>query len=584
MNREQFISMFFKPNGQMAVPPKHPMSDKWKEAYDDIAPHYYGRIPPNVKENLPNESEELFKYREKTYEAVTKMTVIKAIVARMRVFRHAKSKTVFASKEGEEVINAFRQQNKGVFEYVFQDVYSQRVIDPNGWAVVEPAVYPDEDIQVANMQKSVGAKISLVKSGRIVDFGTYHLVYTVPQNKNKIVYTVVTDEFFGYIRKANDKYEVIVRYQHMLGFLPACVLGGYEMQDDNDTNTEGTMFYQTDLCAAVPFLNYASLLFSQKQAVTVNIMYPTTVVNGETCQDCNGHRYMIDPNCNGGNCPPVACKTCNGEGTVIARSALRGIQVKKPPQGVTEGERLASMAVDPIRFIEPPTGSISVIIAEYKEELAKAEEALSINARKEFAESGEAKRVGMEDSYMQLDRVASYLYPVLLNRILMSIQGLSKPFLRAGGTEWPSITCEAPTSFEIATTAQAMERFTSFMSSSAPLPLREDAFLEYVRLKYSANPEKVKLIEACIAYTPLFLFNEGERLAVIGSGEDTNEVVKANYAWWAASQIDAGIVSEETKEQLIARIAALVQPRLDALQKTDPAQMALEGLFNPQPV
>jgi hypothetical protein len=555
MNREDFIAFVNRFGKGIQALPENPFKKEWVKIYEEIAPHYFGYVPPILRKTFPNEDKAIYEYRKETYQAKTEACLTDAVNNLSRHLSMAKHSVKFESDLMKAYIADKRVEGEQFSQWFLSKFVSNRIIDPNGVLVVNVGGTAFEEMRT---DIPVEVFFDFIHSTDIVflDLDLKLLVYKAPAKrweKNQATeYKIVTDEFYGTAYTATDGTMIVDEfYVHDIGMLPAVILGGRPIS----RNHEGTAYtyYKSDISSAIPYLNDAATSDNQYKSVVNANAFPVKIVDGVDCVSCNGNGYAVNVDAEHPDGTRSNCNTCKGTGKLHI-GPLEGIYFRSSDGLSNEGKPL-----QPIQFISP---SVDVIqhLAEYrKSTLEEAKEVLNVDKAVKFAQSGYAKEIDKESEYINIKKISDEVYSKLQDTMQI-VQRLV-----FGSADMIAVI--PPSSFNIKTEAELYDEFKQAITSGAPDFIRKETFIEWLKSRFSTDIVGQQLGEIVVLYAPLTLSTVAERKELfLMQTVEQNDLIKAAFAFNALMKLyneDRSIVLLPYDE-VAARLDAELQPRFDA--------------------
>jgi hypothetical protein len=520
----------------------------YKKVVKAIKPHYDGMLPDALNKAFPNEGEGILEYRKEIYKPKTKALVGRAVNNLSRAFSGSKYAVHVESQEFESFLKKFKKKGQGLITYITSVVYSRRVLDPNAYLLVfQNAVQDDNEVPQP--------QIKVIASSRILYESDTVLIYA-PTKKEKatgIHYNIVTTDFYGTVRREEDRYITTVIYEHEIGYLPCTKLGGKPVILTDDDNDDEIEVFESDFTAALPYLDAAVQYDNQFDAVMFSVMFPIPVITGIECISCNGMQQVpcsVEEDKNGYK----KCDSCNGSGTLVL-SPLKGIMIKKRA-GMTTEERIASMQEKVLEFVSAGVESPRLLKETADEALEQARQILNVHQGIKQAQSGIAKEIDRDESvYNQMTTISDYMFNVLIYNTLVAMQDVLINTTSARG----AITVNAPTSFGLQTQMKSIEELKGSLTG-LPQGLRHKAYFDHVQKYYYGDPTAITIEKYCTQYAPLYIYNDDEKMNGMATGIYTkDDIVKSNFVHSWLLQISS-FINIQT-----ADFNRDIKPKLDAL-------------------
>ena len=573
---EEFLR-FVASVGSVQNLPVHPFKKKWAKVKDAIAPHYFGELPKALSKAFPNEDEDVWNYRKDNYEPKTENCIVDAISTLSRLLQDSKFSVRYENADFESYVKEDKKiMGERVTNFFLSQFVAKRVLDPNAVLVVFPV-----GEGLGNARVPVDFELQFIDSEFIdfIDFELNILMYRKPVRKKyeailgvqvpqEYVTIVITDDFYGYIgyeinketnqpvlsEKGTINYTFRNIYQHKLGFLPFVVLGGRPVQK-NYLGFDFT-YYKSDFSSAVPFLNSVSTSDNQLQSVIFSNAHPYKIMDGVDCPTCHGQgQIRKEPTPEKPDGEIVSCKSCKGSGNVINLSPLKGIVLRK------NGEDEKN--VMPLQFVSPNVDTMTILDKFAGDRYTAAKEVLNIDKAIKYAQSGVAKELDKEDSYIKVKAISDSIF-YKMQVILTSIQGLVFKDISS------SVYVIPPSSFDIKNEAELYEEFKKTIESGAPDFVRATAFRAWLKERFSSDEIGQRIADICLMYSPLYLYTIEERNeSYLQKSATIEDLIRALFVFNEVMKMyenDHNIIYEDI-DRLTVMLDAALQPRFDEAVK-----------------
>lgn len=530
--------------------------DNWNRVRETMFVHTRGKNPGEIlTSRRPNEDEEIQKYRLSIYEPITKGSMNRAIDKLYRIFGSANF-SIQVSQELNEYLSTKKFDNQFFYSYVQKYVVRRMIEDPNGLLIWIP--YGEGLI---DSTKKVEVKPVLIYSNQIkfieedaivwIDENEHSEIYEngKVQKKGVVYYSLTETGFYKHKQVGNSKdkrFELIPIYEHNLGVVPAIVLGGD--LTDND-------YFESYFSSFIPFGNEAIRQYSDWQGVMTTTCFPYREEVAETCSA---------PGCRDGVCwnekeeEHFPCRICKGTGRVITRSPF-GVFLREKNNSILDGG--SNNSSEPmIRFVSPPVDVIEYSGNAWQTLLKKAEEALHLNLIDE-AQSGKAKEIDREDSFMVLTKISNNIFDEIIFKSLTFIEGYRNV------TNPMSPVIVKPISFSMKTENDLIDEINKLNDKNAPICFLVETTKDLARKRFSGNKSITRMVEILVTYDPIYHINTKDKSMLLASGTIKKEdLIKSLYAFKVLSQIVADNGTEFLENEMskiFAEIDAKMQPIID---------------------
>lgn len=527
----------------------HPAAfEKWKAVKMQAIRHTRAEKPDNLLDRQrPNEAKEILEYRLANYRAITNEGIVKFNDKVARIVNNSGWSISVASDRLRDWMNgSFITENGDSLsfqEYISRLVVPSSFEDPNGILVAfpynanNPTVSPSNSIEDGGLSanESVTVEPLIVGSTDLVyldrDIFAWQSGMWQFKSEGKDVYKpyfFICDRFafYRYVPVAYDntnggrkvKYELELWYVHDTGQgevneLPLNILGGTITKAcENDKVVYNQSFLQ-------PYFELGDeciVTFSDYQAVRVRTAYPVRAIVEQQCNTCNGEGKVKVKTANGDSLQ--TCGTCSGSGMAKDLSPFTDIVVK-------EGE---ARTRPPLEYITPPTEILNFLNDAWQSLLNKAKMSINLDLITDVQESGEAKKVRLQDLHDMLIKIASNTFEVT-ERLLWFTECLLQP-IRSQRVV-PII--QRPVSFEIKTEEMLSEELKTVHPAEVYSTL-----MSYYKKKYAGSEDVIRTKELALMYAPLLAVTSPQELQIRLLGAyGNNDLVKRDRAEWAIQQI-----------------------------------------------
>lgn len=416
--------------------------------YKEMIVHTRGLKPYTLLKTVrPYEPDEIIKYREQTWQSITRDPILRALNSTYHLIKQSDYKLIVGDKTREYLavkkFESFISTNKlSLTDLIFKSYNQLSIEDPNGvilWKAINPINRNDVPNNLSKLQK-IDIESEYINCDRIEICTERLLMYEngeveVKKNVKAKKYIVIDDtDMWVYMPiSINDKniviYELQPYYKHGFGFAPFMVLGGIETlrtdcEDDyKERKNEFLLvkkenkeyrFYDSFFTAYNAWGNKAITAWTEVDAVKVMSSFPIRVVADTVCTNCKGVGHYFPEDCRLGRCShsdkticsDVSCKTCGGSGHLPALSPYSTIK-RKPKNDLEQADTRPE-----VEWLMPPLEAVQVNKDFAYEMLDKAEQSLSVYESRNV-QSGVAKELDLEQKRDQISVIADNLFNLL---------------------------------------------------------------------------------------------------------------------------------------------------------------------------
>lgn len=536
-------------------------SEQWNHVRETMFVHTRGKNPGEIlTSRRPNEDPEIQKYRLSIYEPITKGSMNRAIDKLYRIFGSANF-SIQVSEELNEYLSTQKFDGQYFYSYVQKYVVRRMIEDPNGYLVWIPsgAGLTDSSIKVDVKPVMIYSnQIKFIDDDAIVwiDENEHSEVYENGKSKyNGLVYYSLTETgFYKHVQTGSSKdkrFQLIPIYEHNLGYVPAIVLGG----DLTDSD-----FFESYFSAFVPFGNEAIRQYSDWQGVMTTTCFPYREEVAETCSS---------PGCRDGVCwneneqEHFPCRVCKGTGRVITRSPF-GVFLREKNNSIMDGGSNNSEPM--IRFVSPPVDVIEYSGNAWQTLLKKAEESLHLNTIDQ-AQSGTAKEIDREDSFMVLTKISNNIFDEIIYKSLLLIEG----YRNVNNPMSPVIV--KPISFSMKTETDLIDEINKLNDKNAPICFLVETTKDLARKRFSGNKSISRMVEILVTYDPIYHISTKDKSMMLASGTIKKEdLIKSLYAFKVLSQIVADNGTEFLENEMSKIFAEIDSKMIPIVEQYVPKQ------------
>lgn len=472
------------------------LRDRWVAIYKEMRVHTRGETPADLlNDRRPNEDEEIFKYRKKIYQPITKGPINRSINKLFRIFLNANfSYTV--SDDLQSYLNEKRFHQRNFFEFFHGTVTKRMIEDPNGYILWLP-----EGEGMTSQTEKVDVYPDLLDSSRIWFVDDEVITWSKTNlKKNEIpdfLWSLTEDGYYIHTHKG-DYYTVDRIYQHNLGMVPAVILGG--------VLTENGIF-ESYFDPFLAFGNEAIRQYSDWQAVNVTSAFPYRTEEYTECDypKCGGRGWW-EEDCDNPDCVPklYTCPVCRGSG-FKSHTSPYGTFIRKEPG---PGEELNTRPM--IEFTSPARDILDYSQQSWQTLLDEAQKAIFDDMIDE-AQSGVAKIIDREDLHSFLSSISDNVYDHLLLNSLKILNG----YRDISAKNTPEVT--KPTSFIVKTEGDLVEELGVLLEKKAPVPFILETIKDLAKKRFSTNKTATRAIKFLMIYDPLFALSPEEKNMLIAT-------------------------------------------------------------------
>lgn len=487
--------------------------------YNDLRIHADGEDAGDlIKERRPSESENIQKYRQKIFVAITEGTVGKIVTSLGKIRRSTdwsvkfdKDKVSNLITKGE-TLEDYTESNYPQFEsitkWVFDVLLKSYLVDPNG------IVLTMIDNPVAGSNEYTKPYSVIFHSDQVYEFIENQLAILYSTDKSEYsladgtkmydgdVFYVCNEKVLQRWKQINAAKDIALDYEiiHNQGKLPAFKMKGlFHKSKDN------TYIYKSRIAAIVPRLNEAVREYSDLQAEVVQHVHSEKwQYQTQKCKPCNNTGQLIV----GGQ--TIKCRDCEGSGW-LANSPYTNIMIPMPEVG-----QQASVGLPPAGYIQKQVEIVKIQDERIDKHIYSALSAINMEflAQTPIAQSGTAKNVDRdelntfvysiaEDLVSIMDKVyamdCNYRYFVVLNG--------NKDLLK---DQLPKIP--VPNFFDLLSSEYLLSELTAMRTAKLNPMSIVAAEIEYANKKFNNDPVVRDEVKAILELDPFPGLTEDEKL------------------------------------------------------------------------
>ena len=496
----------------------------WIDVKERIEPHYYGEsMPKSIEKAFPNETDNQLDYRSRSYESPTFSYLWRAIQDVNRIVLN----TNFVASFGDGLAKFFKEnrnpyQGLSIDAYLSSELYSLRVLDPNGYIAVLPTnVAPlemDSDgflvSDKTKLDKVWGVKINFYPSEDLIFRSENLLIFREQQVNKRFNYGLASSKTcYRILSKTGsflydpsgqtqpEKYKEFL-YQPKRDWLPAAQLGGQTVTKKDPTTRVVIRYYNSDFSYAVPAMNDLAVITSQFNVVTATSCYPQRITRTIPCiaEGCEGgavyEKDEYQQHIFGENGLPKKhkCTTCKGSG-ILNFNAMNAIVV--PEKAISDTEKGTIPLSDMLHFAAPPVQIVTELREQKRESETNVEQTLSIVRQKVVGQTAESKEMDNDQKQTFLTNIAMGM--ARLKECIL----VSTIYYVLGEGTWTNevslVNVAVPKSFNIAST-EALRNQRDANRKDKTLAVRAAENLQLIE-KETDNPLEIKAVEWLQEYT-----------------------------------------------------------------------------------
>jgi len=429
-----------------------------------------------------------------------------------------------------ESLETYTEENYPYWNSVENWLYSfgikKLLTDPNGIIAMMPISYEVEPseyykpysycIDSKNVLDYKMNEYLVFESDRKVSYNAGGRTY----NNGKVLVIMTSTEIWEAEQVAGMgseiKYNLILKMQHNIGFLPAWQLGGFVNKHGGDY-----VLYESFISSMLPGLDKAAREMSDLDAEVIQNIFSTMWrIDGQDCNTCNGLGKV--PTAQGS----VVCPTCSGDGN-FKRSPEKEIVIKQ------SGLAPTSVPIPPAGYLTKPVDIVEVQDKRIQNHIVNALSSIGMDyIVGSLAQSGVSKQYDREEANNFVYAVYYHIVENILNDIYFFINeyrnSLVVPNYDVRQQMLPTINI--PQKFDIFSEGVLMQQISAAKQANVDPLITDQMEIDLVSKYFYNNPtlrDKIVTIKSC---NPLPGLTEQEKSDLLLTKAVTKEdVILSNY-------------------------------------------------------
>lgn len=548
----KFITDFFKIN-----PPRY--KKDWENVYKAMAVHTKKEMPCDlISTQRPNETAEILAYRIANHRAITYGSMNRALDELYRIV----SGISYKINAPENVVQLMGQKkfNNLTFNLFLQQFVLRKMIeDPNALLVWLPSgegIHKNTERAIPMPYVVESCNIHYV-GDEVLSFLSHEkseVVISVDSKRNSttsyegIVFYVLTKDAFYKLKqvgaKSDNKFQLELVYEHEIGEIPYCVLGG----DMSDYGYYNSYFAPYLACG-----DEAICRFSDWQATMVMSSFPFIEEFQIECEvlegdDAGKHSNPIPPGEEKFQGKKYTLKphTKSPLGTIIRKSNL------------DKNNPFADAGLDPsipsIRFIQANVDTAKYAGESWQLLIEMAEDALHLNLGRGLL-SGDAKAEDKTAQTTMISKIGNNFF----DNIMLSSAIYVDAYYNHRKANHEEISIDKPNTYDIKTEGDIVNEITVLKEKMAPAFFLQESTLDLAAKRFSGNRLSQKIFNIISIADPLYIYSIPDKQSMAISGIITKEAyIKSIYIFSLLLKIsnDIGIDAflDATNEAIVAKL------------------------------
>ena len=492
---------------------KSEIGEKSKEFETDFRIHADGQFPGKIiSQARPNESTEVFKYRETIWQPKTKPSFNKVFSSLQKIRRSSDwsvkfNETSFKIPEGEtleDYLTAYYPKFETLEKYMFDVWLREYLIDPNAVC----AVFPGEAKEETEFKEPIAEIFNscLVVFFKSEDFvilknplGTTFRDDQGTEHTGDSYYILTTTQYLKYDQyNVRRDFKLVSEIDHEIGYLPAWKLGGVLIK-----SLDGELLYESKISGMLPELDEAVREYSDLQAAVIMNIFPERweMATAE-CGTCHGTGKITNQG------DPTGFSSCNNPQCVSGYVVSPYSKVLVKPAEIGQ-----QMAIPPVGYVEKPVEIVELQDKRVEKHIFNALAAINMQflAEVPLAESGLAKGVDRDEASNFVHSVAEDL----VNSMEQIAYNIS--VLRFGVQHseeeieelQPEIT--VPQHFDIFSIKIDEEELKNAKTNKLNPAIINEMEIEYANKKFAGKPEVQRKLSVILTLDPLANISEDDK-------------------------------------------------------------------------
>lgn len=553
------LAAFMKGVDALPQPLKY---DDWLRVYDKMTVHTQGRFSETLRERRPGEPDEVFAYRDKIMQPITKGKIEKGMDNLSLIFQNTAYSLTLSKILSQYLMQTKFSDNQDFKAYCETKVLRIDIEDPNGVLIwlpvvdpvngdllgIEPRLYNSRKIRYANAEAIMLVDEDVEQAAAELKNKTFNI--KGKYNTTNKRYLLVTTAGYYYLmppKGSGKTWTVDVIFENEYDQRPSIILGG---------NITGRGFYESFFGGFVPFGDEALMSFSDHQAVNVQFSYPVREEKGLPCDAKGCTNGYTDKE------KTKICLRCRGTGKISTRSPW-GVYITKENELLDADNK--QINIPAVQFHSPDTGILDYSSGEWKKMLDEAADAIHLVYIDE-AQSGVAKNIDLQGKFCMIKKAGDNYYDNLIyNSLWIMEQTLSTTPQR------PQVY--KPAKYQIDYTKDPIDDIYKMIQGGTPKYLISMSIEEFLQRSYDEGNPVHKMTAVLIEYDRWFCYTPPEKDRLLAQGVITKEdYVKSAYAFVELRKMIREYGGDEFLKKSNDEIIAELQKGFDEEMKKEAAK------------
>ncbi len=592
--------------------------DEAVRLYESLRVHADGDMPIwLIKKQRPNESDEVRRYREDSYEAETQNPIERVIGVFEKIHRSPDFMIRF-DEEPPAIINPDETPEKYLTEkypvygsienWLFNEALRSAAIDSNAvvaiipkeWSVDNEYIQPIAKIfNAPSVVQFVAEDYCVLKSDELSSLLTpqqqqslmlsrkpYHREYGDSRIRNdyypqfyqgQVYYYITTDFYFKWEENSEGKYQATDMFVHGLGELPAFQMPGKFVKRYGES-----ILKKAPLNPMVPHLNKAATRFNDLDAgVTMHLFLEKWRINNRECKVCKGTGLI--PN------SKDACHNCSGSGFASGKSPFNEFEIN--PSKLMAGA--TQLPIPPLGYVEKNPEILKVANDFATQDLYKALCSIQMEHLAEI----QLNQSGVSKQYDR-DEVNNFIYSFAENLIYI----LNLVIYFENEIRYKSIVpnqkdrkkmlpiIPVPEKFDVINTTFLLTEYLSGKTAGLNGIILSEMQKEIAQKKFYANPKVSDFVEMVMDLDPFPDKSIEEKALMLSNSIATEEdVILSSYiSDFIKQALEKDLnFAQKTDEQKREVLLTMAKEKIDSMntakQLSQQSAMDIMGGGQPQP-
>jgi len=514
------------------------------DLYNKLKVHADGEVPIRLINNMrPNESQAVFDYRQKIYEAETQNPIERVIGVLEKIHRSPDWMIRFEGevpkiiKEGES-LEDYLTINYPVYGSIenwwFEETLRTICLDANAVVVVMPESFEIVETEYIkpvctiynsqNVVDFVSDNYAVVKSDELSSLLTAeeNQQYMMNLDALKItsfsvgqVYYIITTVYYQkWEQNRMGTYTLTQQFNHNLGQLPVFQIPGKFLKRVGNYVVKKTLLFPM-----VPHLNKAARESNDLDiGVVKHLHLKEWEINSTDCKKCKGTGQIINP----ATSTPCDCDKCEGTGISTGTSPADKLRIKPKALGAT------AIPVPPAGFIVMDPGILIIANDRVKEHIYKSLESVNMEhlGDSPLDQSGVAKAYDRDEANTTVYTHAEMLTYVE-NLTVYFINELRYKTIIPNKADRDKMlpVIPVPEKFDIVNTSILLQEYQVAKAAGISSIILGEMQKEISQKKFYANPDVSNFVQTVMDMDPFFDKTTEEKVMLETSNLVTREDV-----------------------------------------------------------